>query len=154
MVGIGEGHVSGGSGTQYFIGEFDSRVFKSLNTPDTHLWLDHGRDFYAAQTFAGLFEERIVLSWMSNWAYAKQTPTEPFRGCMSLPRKLALVPTPAGLRLRQAVVQSAAQNFEHLTVDLIDSAAHVVMRPESGTYRLTLVGSITAEQKVEIRLFV
>jgi sucrose-6-phosphate hydrolase SacC (GH32 family) len=42
---------------------------------------------------------------MSNWSYAQQVPTAPWRSAMTLPRALTLRPTPDGLRLVQTPVR-------------------------------------------------
>lgn len=100
-----EGH-PGGSGAQYWVGQFDGERF-TAETPAR--WADHGSDFYAALSFGGLPTGRapVWLAWMNQHAYAKDTPTAPWRGAMSLPRELALVPTPAGWQLGQAPVSTA-----------------------------------------------
>lgn len=105
IVGLNPGGYGQGSGTQYFIGDFDGRVFTNHNEPETELWLDYGRDYYAAQTFfeRGGTAKPIALAWASNWTYAKQTPTHAFRGTMSLPRELLLVETEDGLRVAAQV---------------------------------------------------
>lgn len=93
-----------GSGTQYFVGDFDGFTFTNANPADTELWLDYGRDHYAVQTFFDRSGgDPIAMAWGSNWAYARQTPTEQFRGLMTLPRILQLVETPDGFRLAQSV---------------------------------------------------
>lgn len=97
-----EGHPAG-SGAQVWIGQFDGQRF----TPETDaVWADHGSDFYAALSFAGLPAGRapVWLAWMNQHAYAKHTPTSPWRGAMTLPRELSLVQTTAGWRLGQAPV--------------------------------------------------
>lgn len=73
---------------------------------DIALWADHGRDFYAAVTFSGMPDGRVVwMGWMNNWEYANDLPTTPWCGQQSLPRQLDLVTTPRGLRLRQCPVR-------------------------------------------------
>lgn len=68
-------------------------------------WVDYGRDNYAGVTFNGLpQDQRISISWMNNWQYAGDVPTDPWRGQMALPRELSLVSTPAGPRLSQSPV--------------------------------------------------
>jgi len=56
-------------------------------------WVDYGPDFYAAVSWyeapAGEAGPPWI-AWMSNWKYANQTPTSPWRGAMSLPRHLSL----------------------------------------------------------------
>jgi fructan beta-fructosidase len=56
-------------------------------------WVDHGMDFYAAQSWSDIPLEdnrRIWLAWMNNWLYAGEVPTFPFRGIMSVPRTVGL----------------------------------------------------------------
>lgn len=71
------------------------------------LWADFGADFYAAVSWSDVPPSdgrRVWLGWMSNWNYANDVPTSPWRSAMSLPRELRLVSTPAGLRLKQIPV--------------------------------------------------
>src|SRR5207342_695625 len=63
-------------------------------------WLDHGADFYAAISYAGLAEP-VIQGWMSNWAYANEVPAREFRGSMTLPRHLLLRQSDADLVLVQ-----------------------------------------------------
>ena len=89
-------------GMQYFVGDFDGKNFKNENSPETKLYVDHGKDFYAAIPFSNVnFEKPIWLGWALNWAYAKDQPTSPWRGQMSSVRALSLASTPQGLRLKQ-----------------------------------------------------
>lgn len=108
VVNINGGTPAGGSGCQYFVGQFDGETFVNENPPDLKLWADHGADFYAAQSWSDVPESdgrRIWIAWMSNWQYANQEPTKPFRTAMTLPRELRLVQTPGGLRLAQRPVK-------------------------------------------------
>ena len=55
IVNINPGGPAGGSGTQYFVGEFDGTQF--LCDPDNSgeaVWLDHGSDFYAGVTWSNV----------------------------------------------------------------------------------------------------
>lgn len=109
IVGLNPGGYAPGSGTQYFIGHFDGTDFTNINRLETELWLDYGRDYYAAQTFfeRGGTSEPTAIAWASNWLYARTTPTDAFRGVMSLPRELRLVETADGLRVAARVPQVA-----------------------------------------------
>jgi fructan beta-fructosidase len=101
-VGVGDGGPAGGSGTQYFTGQFDGSTFTSENPPETILWMDYGPDFYAPQSWSDEpNQRRIMLGWMNNWQYANVTPSTTWRGMFSLPRELALTRTAAGIRLVQ-----------------------------------------------------
>jgi levanase len=69
-------------------------------------WLDYGRDYYAAVSFANMPEgKRVMLGWMNNWDYANAIPTSPWRSAMALPREVKLTQTPDGPRLTQSAVK-------------------------------------------------
>jgi sucrose-6-phosphate hydrolase SacC (GH32 family) len=105
VIGVGSGGRAGGTGTQYFIGEFDGTTFTSENARETVLWADHGADFYAAQSWNGVAHgRRIWAAWMNNWTYAQDIPTSTWRGTLTLPRELALTRTAQGIRLVQQPV--------------------------------------------------
>jgi fructan beta-fructosidase len=109
-VDVGTGGPFGGSAGMYFLGQFDGERFiaddPNLNLETPANWLDFGKDFYAAITFANLSDDRLIwLGWMNNWQYAAQTPTAPWRGAMSIPRTLRLKRFSSGLELIQQPVR-------------------------------------------------
>lgn len=141
MVGIGSGAYGLGSGSQYFIGQFDGHRFTNANTPATELWLDYGRDFYAAQSFFDRSGAAPVnMAWASNWIYARTTQTQAFRGVMSLPREMHLVDTPDGLRIAQRVPAGVKQAFAALT-------------GATGTYRQDIEIDLAVGEQAAITLF-
>lgn len=77
------------TGVRYFVGRFNGTDFFD-NTGKRTLWLDFGRDDYAAATFAELQGKYIQLGWMNCWAYAQILPEKGFRGSMTLPKQLIL----------------------------------------------------------------
>lgn len=84
----------------------DEPVLSELQHYD---WLDFGKDFYAALTVEDHPDDRrVAIAWMSNWEYAAVTPTEGWRGAMSLPRELALRTVDGELRLTQRPVAAMA----------------------------------------------
>jgi fructan beta-fructosidase len=89
-IDLNPGHVAGGSGAQYFVGDFDGRSFMPTDT--TTRWGDFGPDFYCAQPWQPANDDGSVtwIAWMSNWTYAADIPTGTWRGMMSLPRTVAL----------------------------------------------------------------
>jgi fructan beta-fructosidase len=111
IVNVGSGSPAGGSGTQYFVGQFDGHIFNAepaFASPREALWADFGRDFYAAVSWSDIPKSdgrRIWLGWMSNWEYAQDVPTTPWRNAMTIPRELSLRRTPNGLRLVQQPVR-------------------------------------------------
>ena len=111
LVSINPGGIAGGSGTQYFIGDFMGNDFV-LDTASKSgsLWVDYGKDNYAGVTWSGIRDKEnrpLFIGWMSNWDYSGGTPygTSPFRGQNTFPRALSLVQTPDGLRLKSAPVE-------------------------------------------------
>lgn len=104
FISINPGGITGGSGTHYFIGDWNGKEFIA----DDLLirWLDYGRDNYAGVTFNDApNNRRIYLGWMNNWEYADQIPANPSRGSMTIPRELTLVTSAGRLTLLQNPVQ-------------------------------------------------
>ena len=95
------------------------------------MWLDYGPDNYASITWDSLQPElpaqqqqRIMIGWMSNHLYAKDTPTFPWRCAMTLPRQLSLVDTTKGLRLRNYPVQQLWSHNRWQTVLSYQAHSH------------------------------
>jgi fructan beta-fructosidase len=88
IVNLNPGAPNGGSGTQYFIGNFDGKTF-TTDQKDTR-WLDYGPDNYAGVTWSNTGKRKILIGWMTNWLYANQVPTEKWRNAMTIPRELQL----------------------------------------------------------------
>ncbi|HLK63856.1 MAG TPA: glycoside hydrolase family 32 protein [Bryobacteraceae bacterium] len=107
-VGLNPGGLQGGSGEQYFVGDFDGMRFTNDNPSTTTLWTDYGKDCYCALTFNGMArsEVPVMIGWMNNWQYAAKVPTQPWRGQMTIPRRLQLRKLPEGLRLVQAPAET------------------------------------------------
>lgn len=105
---MNDGAPFGGSGGQYFVGRFDGKAFgaegSEAGTPA--VWIDHGKDFYAAQTWNDAPGDMrpVWIAWMNNWQYANEIPTAPWRGAMTVPRRVALRDTPDGFRIVQTPV--------------------------------------------------
>jgi len=105
-IDLGNGAYAGGSGAEYFVGEFDGEKFRSEQARE--LWVDYGKDFYAAQVWSDLpasGRRTVWLGWMNNWSYAQDVPTSPWRGAMTVPRELRLGSSPQGWRLIQAPIR-------------------------------------------------
>lgn len=90
----------GGSGTQYFVGDFDGKTFKADTDAAGNVstkWLDYGKDHYATVTWSDApGGRRVALGWMSNWQYAADVPTMQFRSANTLPREMGLFRAPDG----------------------------------------------------------
>ena len=106
LVNMNPGGPNSGSGTQYFVGNFDGHQFQ----PDSKesCWLDWGRDNYAGVTWSDVPPSdgrRLFIGWMSNWNYAQVVPTHPWRSAMTIPRELKLFDTKGKYLLRSVPVQ-------------------------------------------------
>jgi levanase/fructan beta-fructosidase len=139
VVSTNPGGVAGGSGTRYFLGEFDGVRFAEI--PGSQSWLDWGRDYYAAVSFNGLPASeggparRIMIGWMNNWDYAASTPTGAWRSAMSLPRELSLRTAGGQTRLVQMpVVPQAPSVTQHRPIATVprDEAHRVHLSARSG----------------------
>lgn len=142
VVNLNPGAVGGGSGGQYFVGDFDGRTFTSHSAvvagdsvgpaSEEFQWLDWGRDYYASVSFDNVpGGRRIMAAWMNNWTYAGSVPTSPWRSNMALPREVTLTDTGERIELRQRVVDEvdaytvAGQTFELYDVGVAEGT-HVL----------------------------
>jgi len=113
---------NGGSGTQYFIGDFDGRRYTSSQMDP--LWMDWGLDNYASVSFSNDPQGRhIMIGWMTNLEYAGSTPTGSWRGQFTLPRMLGLQLVNGQLRLQSTPVhelnillKNGIYNPENITI--------------------------------------
>jgi fructan beta-fructosidase len=115
ILNLNPGGPQGGSGTQYFVGDFDGvrfvldPSFERTLQAESAVWLDAGRDNYAGVTWSDVPEEdgrTLFIGWMGNWDYAQQVPTHPWRSAMTLPRELVLTRTAhAGYRVHSRPVE-------------------------------------------------
>ncbi|MGO4237170.1 glycoside hydrolase family 32 protein [Pseudarthrobacter sp. YAF2] len=142
IVNVNPGAVAGGSGGQYFVGQFDGDRFVpdagSLAAPagvssldasaaaaalQQCLWLDWGRDCYASVSFSNAPNgRRIIIGWMNNWDYANELPTHPWRSSMTLARELRLATVNGSARLVQQAVLPAGPSADEpviLAKDLV-----------------------------------
>jgi len=127
LISINPGAPNGGSGTQYFIGDWDGSKFTTQQ--EEVLWLDYGMDNYAGVTYNNTpNNERIFIGWMSNWNYARNTPTKVWRSSLTLPRTLELRKFDEGIRL---------VNYPYNTVDKLineDEPEYSIKNPRQVYY--------------------
>ena len=91
LVSVNPGGPVMGSGTQYFVGDFDGTTF-SADENNYPLWIDYGMDNYAGVTWSNAPDGRYVfIGWMNNWLYADRVPATPWCSANTLPRELSLI---------------------------------------------------------------
>lgn len=149
LVSINPGAPNGGSGTQYFVGNFDGKRFVS-DTPGKNVgWIDYGTDDYAGVTFANVPAtdgRRIFVGWMSNWRYAEKVPTEAWRSATTIPRVLSLANSGKGYLLKSTPVKELDQLV--LMENSLDAVSdtdtiQVVAKDDSLSIPMVIRGSVT-----------
>lgn len=118
IVNINPGFVYGGSGTMYFVGQFDGHKFTCDTAPNDVKWLDWGKDHYATVTYSNTPGRIIAMPWMSNWQYANLTPTQQFRSQNALPRELKLYTADNGEQLVSAAPVKETEALRNKATDL------------------------------------
>lgn len=81
---------SGCHGVQYAVGAFDGVRFLPDRPGSPMRMLEFGFDNYAAVTFGGTVDRKLLIGWMGCWKYAMRTPCDGYRGSMTFPRELEL----------------------------------------------------------------
>jgi fructan beta-fructosidase len=136
IVNLNPGGPVRGSGTQYFVGDWDGTTFTPQAEPGAAAprarWLDHGPDLYATVTFGSMPRDdprRIAIGWMSNWEYANELPTRVWRGTMSIPRALSLFTAADGT---VAIASEPVAELGYLEQSLALNQSSVVLQAGSG----------------------
>ncbi len=94
----------------YYVGVFDGKTFEEdTSRPAKPHFLDYAADNYAMVSFANC-SEPLLLGWGECWDYVSQTPANKYRGKMTMARKVQLVMTREGWRLR--FIPAVAEGIE------------------------------------------
>jgi fructan beta-fructosidase len=131
--------ICGASG-MYAIGQFDGKVF----TPETaRLQAQHGRDFYAAQTFNNEpRSRRIEIGW---WRTKTNVEGMTFNQSMSIPMEIRLVKTDSGLRMARFPVKE---------LELLRTKTHNIGKKnisDKAPYDLSPLGLLECEMRLELQ---
>lgn len=92
QVGVQVGAPNTDFGTFYLIGDFDGYQFQTVDLAKIR-WNEWGPDCYAGQSWSNLPKSQpcISIAWLNNWHYARDLPTSPWLGSLSVPRQLKLL---------------------------------------------------------------
>jgi len=122
------GAPNGGSGTQYFLGSFNGKVFTPFDT--TTKWIDYGPDDYAGVTWSNTGDRKVFLGWMSNWDYGKVVPTVEWRSAMTIPRELRMEHVDDRIFLASKPVRELDEiSFDRSTMDNIEETSRKLSIP-------------------------
>lgn len=151
----------GPCGQRYWIGDFDGATFQPQLGVDLWRRFGGGPDEYADIVWPQESEadatRTLVIGWMNHWGYAKQIPTQPWQGCLTLPRELRLHALPGGdYETRQAPARELwSQPHERTPLPLSALTRHdapvLLGRARCGALRLRVRAS--ADAVLEFSLF-
>lgn len=110
IVSVNPGALQVGSGTRWFLGDFDGVTFTvdeehPSSGNDEHwpdgCWLDWGSDNYASVTFSGLNRapgeaRTVMMGWHDNWDYAFPLADAGFPGMLTVPREVSWISDGSG----------------------------------------------------------
>lgn len=154
---INPGGPSGGSATQYFVGDFDGKVFAN-DFPKETKWMDYGKDHYATVTWNNAPDGRcIAIGWMSNWQYANNVPTKQYRSVNTIARDLKLFRQNDNLFLKsEPCVEMTEARKESLSIKSVNVSKNesvpLTHLSDNGAYELGLSINPGKSQKVTFSL--
>ncbi len=148
---INPGGPFGGSGIQYFVGDFDGSTFTADTDAEGNVptkWLDHGKDNYALVSWSDAPENRrTVIGWMSNWQYADRVPTMQYRSANTLPRNLELFKRADGQIYAASV---PAPELDAIRGKSVASANSVALSSKGKAFNLPAANDGICEVAVEL----
>ncbi|QYM78966.1 glycoside hydrolase family 32 protein [Horticoccus luteus] len=108
----------GACGQRYWVGDFDGCTFTPEFGVDPWLRFGDGPDEYATivwpQDSDAATGRTLLIGWMNHWGYAPQLPTQPWQGCLTLPRELRLQAHAGAWQIRQSPARELWQQpHEH-----------------------------------------
>jgi len=125
IVSLSPGGIEGGSGTQYFVGNFDGKSFTPSQNYEKPQWLDYGKDNYAGVTFSNMPDSRTVLiGWMNSWQYAGNLPKTDWTGAMTIPRELSLI----NIKNRLSLISNPIRELKSLHVKKVFSEKNIKIK--------------------------
>lgn len=135
---LNPGGANGGSGTQYFVGDFDGKTFKmdplfaAQLQKEKAVWLDWGKDNYASVTFDNVpANKRIIIGWMTNWDYAQDVPTEGWRSSTTVAREVTLRKSKTGYNLLSMPVEQFKQYTQVAKTKTVKGAGTILTSKET-----------------------
>lgn len=100
---------------EHHVGRFDGTEFDVEEV----VTADYGYDFYATQKWSNTPEDRgLQISWMNNWTYAMDTPTDGWRGAMTVPRTITLMDAEDDIEVRQTPAEEMTETRKETMAEL------------------------------------
>jgi fructan beta-fructosidase len=139
---------------QYFVGDFDGKNFISQKQ-DKVLYVDEGKDFYAAIPFSNLppnQKKPIIIGWLNDWEYANDIPTSGFRGAFSVPRQISLYQTNGIYKLKQEPIVKAGIPTEKISLKAKTGIVSKLAKSNANVYRLQLTIDLSNAKGFDLHL--
>jgi fructan beta-fructosidase len=139
---------------QYFVGDFDGKNFISQKQ-DEVLYLDEGKDFYAAIPFSNLpptQKNPIIIGWLNDWEYANDIPTSGFRGGFSVPRQISLYQTNGIYKLKQEPIVKTGIPTEKISLKAKTGFISKLAKSNANVYRLQLTIDLSNTKGFDLHL--
>ena len=155
---INPGGPFGGSGTQYFVGNFDGKQFKCDTKPEVTKWMDYGKDHYATVSWSNAPDNRhTVIAWMSNWQYANNVPTRQYRSANTIARDLTIYREEGELYLKSTPSKEIKKaRGEKVSVPSFKVAGHhevaSLLKDNKGAYEIEMVIQNAGASKISFCL--
>ena len=106
-------------------------------------WIDYGPDYYAVRSYVNgpkNDDRRISIAWMSNWLYAHDIPTTPWKGIHTFPRSVELKTFNDGIRLVQQPIKEIAmlrdKHFHEENVSITPTSSSLNFNHDKNAYEL------------------
>lgn len=143
IVNVNPGGYFGGSGTQYFIGDFDGTKFVCDNRPGDTKWLDWGKDYYASIRIPESGERTIAEACMNNWQYSNSMLAGQCDKVNALPRELRLYTHDEDIFLAATPVgETKNVRYENRQIPTftVDKDYHIetILTDNEGAYELSM----------------
>lgn len=139
---------------QYFVGDFDGKNFVPQKQNEV-LYVDEGKDFYAAIPFNNLPKTQanpIIMGWVNDWEYARDIPTGTWRGGFSIPRKLSLYNANGTYKLRQTPMVSDDIPTEGISLKVKELINSKIVSSSNNSYRLKLTINLLSAKSFALNL--
>lgn len=153
-VNISGGCPNHGSGTMYFVGNFDGKRFVA-DKYKYPLWEDQGLDDYASVTWSNTGDRRVCIGWMNNQAYSGNYPCQVWKSAMTLPREMVLEEYNGFPLLKTTIVKEIdqiAEGWRDADYLLGNNDAYQLNVPVNLSSDCTILLSNSAGNEYEVRV--
>lgn len=150
--------------TGYFVGHEENGKY-IIDQPFVEM--DLGHDFYAAQSFYGTGDRKILMAWLDMWLCPMPEKADHWAGCFSLPREITLTKQGAvkinpikelqSLRDEKVVIQHIAMTSRELDTSIETNQCEIQLTidlKQNSAERYGLIISRSPDKKEGLELYI